>query len=80
MSNDPPPLADDTLDPFYSDKESADWLTRNGVPIKRATLRRLRYAGGGPDYYKAGRRVTYRRSDLEKYRARVMTRRLSTSD
>ena len=49
---------------FLTQAEAADLLR-----ISPRTLERHRVAGTGPRFVKAGRRVLYRRSDLEEWAA-----------
>ena len=49
-------------DPLYRAEEAADLLKSNA-----RTLERWRSTGTGPPFVKVGRRVAYRRSDLERW-------------
>lgn len=50
------------IDPLYLPPEAADQLRTNA-----RTLERWRTTGTGPAFVKVGRRVCYRRSDLEAF-------------
>jgi len=43
--------------------------------VSPATLPRWRWSGDGPDYVRVGRKILYRREDLEAYIARRIVRR-----
>jgi hypothetical protein len=45
---------------FMTRQRLADELTRLGLPTSAATLASLATRGGGPKYFKYGRRVVYR--------------------
>ena len=51
----------DLADPLYRAAEAAALLKSNA-----RTLERWRSTGTGPSFVKVGRRVAYRRSDLER--------------
>ena len=54
----------DLPDPLYRAAEAAALLKSNA-----RTLERWRSTGTGPSFVKVGRRVAYRRSDLERWLA-----------
>ena len=54
----------DLADPLYRAAEAAALLKSNA-----RTLERWRSTGTGPSFVKVGRRVAYRRSDLERWLA-----------
>jgi predicted DNA-binding transcriptional regulator AlpA len=55
--------------PLLNQREAADFLR-----LSQRTLERFRLTGDGPPYVKAGRRVAYRREDLDRWIAdRVRT-------
>lgn len=58
MHDEVAPRASDA--PFLTEAEAARLLR-----ISERSLQRWRVEGGGPRYVRAGRRVLYRRSDLE---------------
>jgi hypothetical protein len=51
-------------DPLFNDIEASRYL--GGVPMPK-TLERWRRIGVGPKWVKLGRRVKYRKSDLDAY-------------
>jgi len=62
-------------------RECATALSAVGYPIRPATLSTKATRGGGPPYYKFGKRVLYRWSDaLAWAESRLSPRRTSTSD
>ncbi len=61
------------LDEWFTTPEAAHYLK-----VSRQWLEKLRTYGGGPPYTKLGRRVVYKRSDLDRW-AQAGTR-TSTSD
>ena len=60
-------------DPLYDTPEAADYCNSG-----QSTLEKLRLTGGGPIFIKLGRRVVYRKSDLDDWLN--SRRRRSTSD
>lgn len=66
---------------FLTEAEAAALATEEGVPIAPRTLANWRWAGHGPPFVKARRRVRYRRADLIAWvRAQISPPRRSTSD
>lgn len=45
-------------------REAADYLTKQGYPIRASYLQKLATIGGGPVYRKFGNRALYTPSDL----------------
>jgi excisionase family DNA binding protein len=58
---------------YMSARETADYLR-----LSSSTLAKFRVTGGGPAYVKAGRKVLYRRGDLDDWMTTHV--RASTSD
>ena len=58
---------------YFSNSEAAQVLC-----LSPRTLEKMRVVGGGPTFYKLGRRVVYALPDLQEWAAR--RRRSSTSD
>jgi predicted DNA-binding transcriptional regulator AlpA len=48
--------------PLLNQREAAEFLR-----LSERTLERFRLTGDGPPYVKAGRRVVYRREDLDRW-------------
>jgi hypothetical protein len=61
------------LESYLDTKQAA-----HEYPFSASYLAKLRMTGGGPEYFKAGRRVFYSRSAIEAWIAAL--RRTSTSD
>nr|WP_245649157.1 helix-turn-helix domain-containing protein [Sphingomonas mali] len=61
------------MTPFFSNDEAASFLR-----LSPRTLEKYRVIGGGPPFYKLGRRVFYKRVDLEDWAGRRLCD--STSD
>lgn len=51
-------------DAFLTRRQVASWLSERGDTHSIATLETYATRGGGPVYYKRGRRVVYRVSDV----------------
>lgn len=64
-------MSDNTGTPYRDQKSAAAYL--NG---SERTLEAWRHKGGGPAYFKCGRKVLYRIEDLDAF----VQRRTSTSD
>ena len=61
--------------------EAAKFLAELGAPYSPKTLAKLRVVGGGPRFFKYGRRVAYPRVELERWaRDKLGSLRNSTSD
>lgn len=60
--------------PFMTPKQVAEY-----VHMSTSALAKIRVTGGGPPYVKFGRRVLYRKSDLDAY-IEVRVRRSTTDD
>lgn len=45
--------------------EAAQYLTRRGYPVAKATLQKYATIGGGPAYRRFGKRVLYLAADLD---------------
>jgi len=62
-------------------RAAAAFLAEVGAPISPKTLCKLRVIGGGPRFFKFGRRVVYPTTELERWaRVRLGDLRTSTSD
>ncbi|MCJ2061889.1 hypothetical protein MKK63_04135 [Methylobacterium sp. J-088] len=67
---------------FMNEEQARDYIkSRVGHPMSRSHLRKLRCVGGGPEFEKWGRFVTYPREALDAWiEGRFSGRRRSTSD
>lgn len=50
---------------YLTEVETSEYLTELGVPYAVRTLSNHRSSGGGIPYRKLGRRVRYRKSDID---------------
>lgn len=67
--------------PKKSRNEAANYLTSHGFKISALTLAKMATVGGGPTFYKFGRRVFYDTSDLDLWvEERISAPRRSTSE
>lgn len=55
---------DRDMDRILNRKEAALFLARAGFPLAPNTLAKMAVRGGGPPFYRWGRRVAYRSGDL----------------
>ena len=62
--------------------QAADYLTNTlGVPVRATTLKRKRFAGGGPLFHRFGRIALYAPHDLDAWaKEQISTPRSSTSE
>ena len=74
-------MQDDVSEPLYQRKQAAKVLTEDfGIPTEPTTLAKWACVGGGPEFYKAGRRPLYPRSSLAAWaRQKLGSLRHSTS-
>jgi len=49
---------------FLTREESANYLTKRGLPVSRNTLQKWATVGGGPVYRRFGNRAVYTVADL----------------
>jgi hypothetical protein len=74
------PEMESDMSDFLTETEACAYLETLGVPIAARTLTNKRWAGTGPAFVKALRKVRYRRVDLDAWAAeQVSSPRRSTS-
>ncbi len=52
-------------DPIHNDSSAGSYLGGEDDPVTPRTMQRMRSEGWGPVFLKIGRKVRYRRSDLD---------------
>jgi hypothetical protein len=66
---------------FLTRKQSADFLTEQGLPVTSNTLQKLATVGGGPEYSIFGNRAVYAPENLLGWAEAKLTKsRKSTSE
>lgn len=60
-------------DTFLTRPEAAEYLTRRGFPVAKATLQKYATVGGGPLYRRFGARVLYQPADLDAWAKAKLT-------
>ena len=66
---------------FLTRKQSAEFLTEQGLPVTNTTLQKLASVGGGPEYCIFGNRAVYAPENLLAWaEAKLSSSRKSTSE
>ena len=52
---------------YLSRREAAQYVEEKGLPLSKNTLQKYATVGGGPKFFKFGRRAVYCREDLNKW-------------
>ena len=52
---------------YLSRGEAAQYVKEKGLPLSKNTLQKYATVGGGPKFFKFGRRAVYCREDLNKW-------------